>query len=744
MENSQFIELDYKSKGLEKELRKKVKGKYVIFRHGHIAITDVSKDDLFEFKKMLSVWSKTQFKYERVGYYYVKKMRELRVNRGFDQALLRQHFPDRKFIVDNDAIEADKIDIELTTPPRSDFQKVGLTFMASKEPYTYNKKFTQLMIGADTGEGKCQPNDTMIPTPGGWKRLDSLKVGDMVFNWFGYPVKVLGIFPQKKKMDTYQITFIDGRSTRCNDEHLWKVTGAFTHITRVVSLKELINLRKSQEYYILLTPTNYDEQPVSIEPELFGTMIRNNTDSVNYIPNEYKFNSIENRLHLLLGIFGSNNYCYVSTEQMKDDIVEIIYSTGKLARVEQVPHGWYRITIIQSNKLYIKSIEKLYKQTSQRCILIDDPDHIYLTEHYIPTHNTYLGVATTAYFQRRALIIVPYSKLLDQWKQSYLNFTTLTENDILIVQGSKMCQKIIDGKYDDKKVFITIANTLDSFQKTAGDTAVYDFYCATRAYIKIVDEVHKNMAMIQKLDALSNFHMNYYMSASPGRSENKENWIFSKTFANVPKFGLTFKTDEEKHIQVMIKKYMYLPSSRQINRIVNKKVGMNTKTYETELRASPPDSRKSFEDSYRIMLNWTKENLQKKCKVIVLAYTIDFLHYLHELSKDIFGDDIGVYYGGLKKDEKEEALNHTLIIATSSSLGTGADIAGLQFAINTTTYSNWIETKQVSGRLRKIDGVNQVYIELVNFGWYKTVKQFEKRKKYLVNRSKTGKLIVVN
>ena len=41
MDNTQFIELEYKSKGLEKQLRKKQKGKYIVFRHGHIAITDV-------------------------------------------------------------------------------------------------------------------------------------------------------------------------------------------------------------------------------------------------------------------------------------------------------------------------------------------------------------------------------------------------------------------------------------------------------------------------------------------------------------------------------------------------------------------------------------------------------------------------------------------------------------------------------------------------------------------------------
>ena len=511
MDNTQFIELEYKSKGLEKQLRKKQKGKYIVFRHGHIAITDVGKKDLFEFKKILSVWDKVSFKYRPVGYYYVEGMRELRIGRGFNRELLKEYFPDYQFIVDNDPIPCDTIDIELTTPPRDDYQKAGLTFMASKGQYKNNAKYTQFLIDMAVGKGK-----------------------------------------------------------------------------------------------------------------------------------------------------------------------------------------------------------------------------------------TYMGASITAYLKRRCIVIIPIAKLIPQWIESFTTFTTLKEDDIVVIQGSKMCEKTINGKYRDKKVFIVMANTLNSFHKSAGDVGLYDFYYATQAGIKIIDEVHRDMTMIQKIEALSNFRWNYYMSATPGRTDRKENWVFKMSYFNVPKFGSQFMTDDEKHLQVMIKKYLYLPTQKQINRIINKRVGMNTKTYETELRSSTDEQRQGFEQSFRLILQWVKHNLEKDYKVMVLAYTIDFLSYLAELAKDIFPGDVGIYYGGLKQHEKDEALKHKLIIATSSSLGTGADIKGLQFVINTTTYSNWIETKQISGRLREIKGVNQVYIELVNFGWFKTVKQFEKRKKYLVDISKTKKLIVVN
>jgi hypothetical protein len=99
----------------------------------------------------------------------------------------------------------------------------------------------------------------------------------------------------------------------------------------------------------------------------------------------------------------------------------------------------------------------------------------------------------------------------------------------------------------------------------------------------------------------------------------------------------------------------------------------------------------------------------------------------------------------MKKNEKEEALLSDIIIATTASLGTGADIKGLQFGINCSTYSSWISVKQISGRLRKLpDETPTVYIEMVNFGYIKTVKQFEKRKPYLVKASKDEKILMVN
>ena len=70
----------------------------------------------------------------------------------------------------------------------NDMQKVVVT---TDEP--------KVLVISAAASGKAQPNNTMIPTPNGYKQIGEIKVGDYVFNRYGQPTKVLGVFPQGKQ-----------------------------------------------------------------------------------------------------------------------------------------------------------------------------------------------------------------------------------------------------------------------------------------------------------------------------------------------------------------------------------------------------------------------------------------------------------------------------------------------------------------------------------------------------------------
>ena len=98
----------------------------------------------------------------------------------------------------------------------------------------------------------------------------------------------------------------------------------------------------------------------------------------------------------------------------------------------------------------------------------------------------------------------------------------------------------------------------------------------------------------------------------------------------------------------------------------------------------------------------------------------------------------------MSKADKAEALKKRVICATVKSLGTGADIQGIQHVHNITTYSNWIGANQTPGRARKLpDGTQVVYIEYVNAGFIKTLRQYEKRRPELIKKARTGKIITI-
>lgn len=130
-------------------------------------------------------------------------------------------------------------------------------------------------------------------------------------------------------------------------------------------------------------------------------------------------------------------------------------------------------------------------------------------------------------------------------------------------------------------------------------------------------------------------------------------------------------------------------------------------------------------------------------KILILCATVDGTEFLQELCEEIFPGETSRYYGGLKQKEKDEALTKRIICATSQSLGTGADIKGIQHVYMVATYSNWIDANQLPGRARKIDGVDSYYCEFINSGYYKTWRQYEKRKPELIKKSKTGNIIMI-
>ncbi|GBF04943.1 PhoH family protein [Deinococcus aerius] len=129
--------------------------------------------------------------------------------------------------------------------------------------------------------GRAQPLTAKVLTPLGWREMGSLEVGDHVIGSDGRPTRVLGVYPQGEK-DTYRVTFSDGSSVECCEEHLWTVYTASDKRRgkpgRVLETREMMgNLRSAHQYRyeipMLGAPAELPEQPVPLDPYALGLLL---------------------------------------------------------------------------------------------------------------------------------------------------------------------------------------------------------------------------------------------------------------------------------------------------------------------------------------------------------------------------------------------------------------------------------------------------------------------------------------
>ena len=162
-------------------------------------------------------------------------------------------------------------------------------------------------IAGAAGTGKAQPVDTLIPTPNGDKKLGDLKVGDFVFNKYGKPVRVLGVYDQGE-LNTYRVTLSDGRSTLCNDEHLWTVfyNDQWETLT-VKDILKIVNKHKTdfQNFYV---PRNgvveYKEKNISLNKAYNDGMMYYDDIKLSHYINT----SIKQRLCFLAGFIKTHGH----------------------------------------------------------------------------------------------------------------------------------------------------------------------------------------------------------------------------------------------------------------------------------------------------------------------------------------------------------------------------------------------------------------------------------------------------
>ena len=129
----------------------------------------------------------------------------------------------------------------------------------------------EVLYHGTRGPGKGLRVDQKVATPEGWAQIDELAIGDLVMGSNGKPIRVTGVYPQGKR-PSYKMTFRDGRSIICDDQHLWY--GHFEGVRdRVYQMWEL--LKDYRSFYIPTPePIEWKENPsLPVDPYLLGLLL---------------------------------------------------------------------------------------------------------------------------------------------------------------------------------------------------------------------------------------------------------------------------------------------------------------------------------------------------------------------------------------------------------------------------------------------------------------------------------------
>ena len=336
------------------------------------------------------------------------------------------------------------------------------------------------ILAAAAGGGKEQPLDALIKTPEGWITMGEVQVGQLVTAKDGTPCKVTGVYPQGIK-EIFKITFADGRTAECGIEHLWNIYRSEnnTYIKETVNLKTIIdylNIPNIQNklFIDLIEPEQIKDKKLKTDPYTVGINTGIDLKHKEFTPaKNFKFDmlnvylncSAKQRLSLVQGLMDITGTVDVKGQLVYTTVnhdlalkmVYLIRSLGGIASLtksrskvafenEKMSNTEvYNVNIVYKNptdlfklpnkkqkakenafkikelKLRIVKVESVGFKEAQ-CIMIDHPEHLYVTDSFVVTHNTIASLMLMSCLEvNKTIVVCPKNALNLTWNKTISN-----------------------------------------------------------------------------------------------------------------------------------------------------------------------------------------------------------------------------------------------------------------------------------------------------------------------------------
>lgn len=312
---------------------------------------------------------------------------------------------------------------------------------------------------------------------------------------------------------------------------------------------------------------------------------------------------------------------------------------------------------------------------------------------------TFATICNVINRQLRAMIIVDAIKLKKQWMNEFMKFSSITEDRLFDIDSSDTMIKLMNEPKLDYDVFFINHQTLSSYAKQYGWLAVRKFMIKLGIGIKVFDEAHLFFKNTLLIDFFSNCRFTIYLTATFGRSDKREAYLYNDAFANVYRFGEETSTYSDK-----VRHTIYIPAFFSSNIDIGELYRLTTNHgFSKDRYIEYVIKRDKGHWCLSNMLSLLDEALEREGKVLVIGTTIDSCEEIKKKIEKRFGKDLAIDTVHSKQKKSFESVidNNRVIVSTVKSVGKGLNIPKLRSIINLEPIASKIIFIQLLGRLRR-------------------------------------------
>ena len=348
---------------------------------------------------------------------------------------------------------------------------------------------------------------------------------------------------------------------------------------------------------------------------------------------------------------------------------------------------------------------------------------------------TYCTVYALLALGARTLIVLHRDTIKNQWTDTLENMSDMDMKRVYVITGTKSMENLLLKKNKDKyDIYLVMHQTISAFLRQHTPDDLRNWFRKMAFGVKVVDEAHLCFKQTVEMDLYSNIPKNIYLTATFTRSDYKEKDLYDLVFGNTIRFGQ--ELDTPKNVVYTMVYYNSNPSY-SYQKYIHTNYGVSSTRWADY--AFKADEKMTVYNVFFEVLEKAKEHTGK---ILVVIPKINYCEIIAEMIKEMYPDDIvATIHSKHTKSQNENAKKYaTIIVTTTSSMGTGSDIDHIRSLIIMEPYSSEVTAKQLTGRLRPYpNGEDSYAYELIDTGFESILAMVNKRYRKLQSICKSIK-----